>query len=217
MSFRENIPNIVSEHSNTSAFIDVLDGLNDYKTSIISEYIRSCNPALLTDKKWLIKNLSDYGITNIPLELPTNILIQMLLNADVICRTRGSKIGLELYCSVLSLGQVTIDDSEFYSAPEFITLDSNIQGFVTEDTDHSTLYIVDDTNIAEPEGILNVTISSKYFGGTTYAEEAEVIKTFIETTLPKHIGFSPRTTINYTYTLRSAFYYHELLNPYFHE
>ena len=99
MLFSTSIPDKLREHPNVSAFMDVLDALQNFKTEVIADSLRVDNAAILMDRKWLIKKLEEYGVTDLPLNYPIQILRQYLLNVDNVCRTRGSKIGIELYYS----------------------------------------------------------------------------------------------------------------------
>lgn len=214
MSFSKSIPDKLQEHPNVSAFVSVLDALQDFKTEIIAESFRVDNPALLMDKKWVLRKLEEFGVTDIPLGYPVQIMRQYLLNVDTVCRTRGSKIGIELYCSLLSFGEVIVDDSDFYSDITLLLLDSTFQGFITEDNAKDKFYLCNDNEIINPEVTLTVTIKSRYFNGQ-YPDEAKLIKAYIEGTLGRQLGFSPTRKIIFDYQPREDFYFHNLLNPYF--
>lgn len=213
MLFSDSIPDRLQEQPNVSAFTRVLDGLQNFKTEVISDSLRVGNFALLTDKKWLIKHLEEFGVVNLPLDYPMQILQQYLLNVDTVCRTRGSKIGLELYCSLLSLGEVVIDDSRFYAESSLLLLDSPTQGFITEDNKDKVFFLCDDSKI-ESTAYLTVTIRSRYFNGD-YPNEAKLIKGYIEGNIGRQLGFSPEKAITFNYEENSDFYYHKLLNNYF--
>lgn len=214
MSFKNSIPDQVLEYPDVSKFSDVLDSLQQYKQSIIAETLRVNNPALLMNSNWLLKKIGDYGIANLPLKYPLPILQQLLLNVDTLCRTRGSKIGIEFYCSLLSFGEVSINDSEFYSFPKAIVLDSVVQGYITEDNSKSIFYLVSDTTDLNQKVTLEITIKSHYFN-EYYPEEASVIKEYIDKNINYQLGFSPDKEVKITYLSRSDFYFHKLLNPYF--
>lgn len=213
MSFSESIPNKLSEYRNVSAFMNVLDRLQEFKVELISGAFRTFNSAVLLDKKWLLKNLSEFGIT-IPLEYPIQIISQYLLNVDNVCRTRGSKIGLELYCSLLSFGEVYIDDKDFCRDSELLMLDSAYGGYITETNTRDFYYLCDDSDIINREVTLKITIKSKYFNGQ-YPNEERVIKSYIESTIGDQLGFSPNKNVLFNFEPRDDFYFHNLLNPYF--
>lgn len=194
--------------------MSVLDALQEFKTEIIAGSLRVDNYAVLMDKKWLLKKLDEFGVTDLPLEYPIQIMRQYLLNVDTVCRTRGSKMGIEFYCSLLSFGEVTVDDSDFYAETKLLLLDSEIQGYITEDNSKNKYHLCDDSNNLSYEVALDISIKSKYFNGQ-YPKESEIIKSYLEKTIDRQLGFSPNKTVNFTYNSRSDFYFHELLNPYF--
>lgn len=214
MYFKDSLPDSLQEYPNASGFTSVLDGLQDYKQEIIAESLRVNNAGVLMDSKWLLKKLDEYGVTDLPVEYPIPLLRQLLLNIDTVCRTRGSKIGIELYCSILSFGEVIVDDSNFYTEPKVLLLDSLIQGFITADNSKLPFYLVDDSSIINPKVTLKITIKSRYFNGN-YPTEATLIKNYIESTISNQLGFSPNKEVKIIYQSRSAFYFHNLLNPYF--
>lgn len=213
MKISDYIPERITEGLN-KGFFDVLDGLHAFKELEVGKTLRVNNPALLNDNKWLLKRLADYGITNVPYEMPTAILQQVLLNAGTLLRTRGSKIGVELFCSLFSLGQVTLDDSEFYGQSGELIPNSLIQGYITEDLKNDVFYIVDKTEdllVFEP---LTIQISSRYFNGETI-EYQQVIQKFLQDSISEWLGFNPGKQIVFNFSARNTFYYHKLLNPYF--
>lgn len=216
MSFKDYIPEEVLESGDADKFLNVMDGVQELKTEIISESLRVNNNAVNLNRKWITKRLIDCGLSIVPVELPLAILLQVLLNVDTIFRTRGSKIGVELFCSIFSLGRVTVDDSKFYADPTTLLLDSKVQGYIVDDSTDIKYGLVDDNANINPAVSIKIAIESKYFNGS-FATEAALIKNFISTNLPDFLGFSPNKTITYTYTSRDSLYYHSLLNPYFHE
>lgn len=212
MKFSDYIPEAVVEGVN-GGFYEVLNGLHKYKEEEVSKTLRVNNPALLNDNKWILKRLEDYGFTNIPYEMPTAILQQVLLNVSTLLRTRGSKIGVQLFCSVFSLGEVKIDDSEFYSEGEALVLDSLTQGFVTSDSESDVFFLIEDTDILASSEPLYIEISSKYFSEDS--SSAQVIKNFLNSTIAEWMGFNPGKQIAFSFNHRLDVYYHELLNKYF--
>lgn len=213
MSFSSSIPDKVQENPNVSAFVSILDALQNFKTEIIADSLRVDNAAVLMDRKWLLKKLSEFGISDIPLGYPIQIIRQYLLNVDTVCRTRGSKIGTELYCSLLSFGEVSVDDSSFYVDPEILLLDSLSTGYITDDNSELFFYLTDDTDNIRSKSSLKITVKSKYFNGNYPAEES-LIKGYLQSTIRRNIGFSGSDVI-FDWEGRSDFYFHELLNPYF--
>lgn len=214
MLFSTSIPDKLQEHPNVSAFMSVLDSLQNFKTEIIAESLRVDNFAVLMDRKWLLKKLEEFGITNIPLDYPIQIIRQYLLNVDTVCRTRGSKIGIEFYCSLLSFGEVTVEDSSFYGESEILFLDSVDRGFLVNDNDEDFFYLCSDSSEVNPDLQLIINIRSKYFNGQ-YPQEEAIIKNYLESTINDQIGFSPNKKVTFNYSPCSDFYYHKLLNSYF--
>ena len=214
MLFSDSLPELLKEHSTATQFLSIFDSLQMSKQEILAQFVRVDNFGILMDEKWLRKKLEEYGVASLPIGYPIQVIRQYLLNADTVCGTRGSKIGLELYCSLMSLGEVTIDDSKFYHDPEFVILDSMVQGYITGDNVGNQLHLVDNSDILNPEVSLGITIKSKFFNGK-YPEEAALIKKHIEDSIRDNIGFSPKVKITFKYQSRADFYFHKLLNPYF--
>lgn len=214
MLFSTSIPDKLQEYPNASEFMGVLDALQGFKTEIISESFRVDNSAVLMDRKWLLKKLSEFGVTDMPLDYPIQIMQQYLLNVDTVCRTRGSKKGIELYCSLLSLGEVVVNDSQFYTEPTLLLLDSTVQGFITENTLRNSYFLCEDNDIINPESALTISIKSKYFNGG-YPDEERAIKSYLEDSIGYQLGFSSNKRVTFNYESREEFYFHKLLNPYF--
>lgn len=214
MYIRKNIPERVLEIPTTSQFIDVIDGLMEYKQELLSEGLRAFNPAICLDKSWLSKCMTDYGIKDFPFNMPLEVAIQFIHNLDTILGTQGSKIGLELLCSVLSLGDVVIDDSEFFKDSPILVLDSLSTGVIVEDSLDPVFYLLSDSSEITPLRELAITITSRYFNGD-YSVEEVAIKSYLEEIVPEFLGFSPNRSITFTYDSQETFKYHSLLNPYF--
>ena len=213
MLFSNCIPDKLQEYPTVMNFMRLLDSLQEVKTSIIADSLRVDNAALLMDKKWLLKKLDEFGFSDFPIEYPIQIMQQFLLNVDTICRTRGSKIGIQLYCSVLSLGEVSVLDANFYVRLSLIILDSIKQGYILADSKDEKFYICDN-NLINPKQNLSIIIKSKFFNGD-FPKEESIIKKYLQSTLRNQLGFSPNLQINFTFVPKSDFYYHKLLNPYF--
>lgn len=214
MLFSNCIPDKLQEYPTVMNFMRLLDSLQEVKTSIIADSLRVDNAALLMDKKWLLKKLDEFGFSDFPIEYPIQIMQQFLLNVDTICRTRGSKIGIQLYCSVLSLGEVSVLDANFYVRPSLIILDSIKQGYILADSKDEKFYICDDNSLINPEQNLSIIIQSKFFNGD-FPKEGSIIKKYLQSTLRNQLGFSPNSQIHFNFKPKSDFYYHKLLNPYF--
>lgn len=213
MSFNEHIPDRVLEYSDPKKFIGVLDELYKFKQDKMFTALRHTNPILLTDKKWLIKKLSDYGVDFIPMEFPLEIIQQFLLNADVILGTRGSKKGFGLFLSAMTLGRVTfLDYSNFYAEPNILILNSRVQGNITGDNSSSNFYLVDDNSKINGSVSLTATIRSFYFSDET--TKALIMDT-IEKSYPMFLGFSPNRQVTFNTSTASQPYFHSLLNRFF--
>ena len=212
MSFSKYIPDRVLEFSDPNKFTEVLDELYKFKQDKMFTALRHTNPILLTDKKWLIKKLSDYGVDFIPMEFPLEIIQQFLLNADVILGTRGSAKGFELFLSVMTLGEVKVNCTNFYAEPNILILDSRVQGNITGDSSLGIFYLVDDDSQINGKVTLTVTISSPYFSDKT-------TKTLIMDTIrrvhPMFLGFSPNREVTFNTSTASKPYFHSLLNKFF--
>lgn len=214
MLFSGSVPEVALESPNTSGFLSVLDKLQEHKTLIVTEAIRATsNYAVTTNKKWIIKHLSDFGVVGVTEEFPLSVLQQLLLNVGVLFGTRGSKIGLELFCSLMSLGEVSIDDSKVYVRPSNIILDSIYQGHLTGSNSEDFFYLVGDNDILNPKTSIKIAIKSKYFNGN-YPKESEAIKGYITSNVQFWLGFS-NTRQEISFQAANDFYYHRLLNKYF--
>lgn len=213
MSFRRNIPDDVLDNPTTSAFVDVLDALQEYKSTIVADAVRGNNYAAITDKKWLLNHLSDYGFYGLPIDMPLAVMQQVLLNIQNLLSIRGSKIGVEMFCSIMSLGEVFLDDIKLYGEPLHILLDSPIQGYVLESSDGPNLHILEDNDILDPKTELSIRIESMFFD---YPDsiECKTIQKYIKDNLPDWIAFS-NTDIKLNFAPRSGAYYHKLLNKNF--
>lgn len=214
MLFSDNIPDKLKEFPNVVSFLRVLDSLQNFKSEIISESLRVDNAGVLMDSKWLLKKLSEFGITDLPIDYPIQIIRLYLLNVDTVCRTRGSKIGIQLYCSLLSLGEVTVDDSGFYSESPILLLDSLSRGYITENNSLNSYQLCENNDALNSEVSLAISIKSRYFNGD-YPNEEKLIKAYIEGTINTQLGFSPNKNETFNYESRNDFYFHKLLNKYF--
>lgn len=211
MLFSQSIPDNVLENSAASKFVSVLDSLQEYKQGIISDAVRSLNPVLCTNEKWLRKYLTDYGFSTIPKGFPIRVMQQMLLNADTIMRLRGSKLGLEFFLSVCSLGEATIYASGLYKSLKLIFPDSLNYGYITSNNSGNKLFLCSNNELEETSR-LSITLKSKYFDDW-HNTEADAIMGYLQAVTPTYIGFSKDLTITWLFLERSKFYYHGLLNP----
>ena len=214
MLVSKHIPTKILEQGVTKKFVGVLDNLVLYKRERMAKGLRVHNPAICLDKSWLIKSLEEYGINKFPLDIPLEILVQVSLNIDTLLRLRGCKRGLEMYCSVLSLGEVIIDDSAFFSESFSLRLNSFTHGMVVDNATDIKLYLTSKSGELEPTKEISINIKSRYFNGS-YPKEATAIKSYLEKNIPNYLGFSPKKEIHLTYGTATDFKYDSLLNNYF--
>ena len=211
MAFKDSIPERLLENIPTRNFVEMLNELHNYKKNLVTSSLRAYNPAVFMDKKWLIMRLQEYGVS-LPYELPIQVMQQFLLNINEVFRLKGSKLGLELWLSLLTLGEVTIDDSQFWDKTEFILLNSKTRGFITGDNDNPFYYVVDNSDQFERNLTLSITISSVY--NTDSTVKAACME-YINKNIDAQLGFSRGATINFTWQTRTNQYFHRLLNQYF--
>lgn len=212
--FIDRIPDKVLEFPSTRHFVEVLDLLNEFKQEAMSEGFRIYNPALCLKKSWLVSILEEYGVKDFPVDIPLTAALQFLLNINTVWSLRGCKRGIQFYCSVLSLGEVSIDDTDFFKDSPSLRLNSARDGTIVKDSLDRANYLVGDSSTAFDLSYLTVTISSKYFNGDFPVEEM-AIKNYIESTLPLYLGFSPHKQITYNYQSREELFFDPLLNNYF--
>lgn len=211
MRFSDNIPEQVLQAPNTKAFLGVLDLLQEYKTEEIQKTLRVNNFGVLLDNKWLIKRLADFGLDDIPLGYPTEILLQLLLNIDTFFGTRGCKIGVEFMVSVLTLGTVQVIDDEFFVSPDNIVLNSFTNGYLTGNSDDSHKYLVSDSEQVGLVRKLVVNVATPYWGVDKPIEVAQ----YTRQKLREWVGFAEDVDIEINFTYSPTKFYHKLLNPYF--
>ena len=211
MAFRDSIPERVLESASVSNFIEVLDSLHTYKKDIITTSLRSWNPAVFMNKKWLIMRLQEYGVS-LPYELPILVLQQFLLNVNEIFRLRGSKLGLEFWLSVITLGEVTIDDSSFWDELVYLSPNSKTRGYVTCDNVNPYYYLITDSAQLRRTMSLGVTVSTAFNDSPSIKAALE---SYITNNLPFQLGFPEGATLEVTWESREGQYFHNLLNPYF--
>lgn len=216
--FSKSIPDRALQSPNTQCFVDVLDRLQMFKQTQMATALRFYNPALCTSAKWLANAAADYGFTGISEDYPILPIQQMLLNADVIRRLCGSRLGLQVLISAATLGEVTIDDSHFIRENPLIFLNSPREGFVTAANNTPVFYLCDNNDYMQ-HTTLNITVESKYFNDYNENDptpEQVAIRDFLESFIREFIGFSSTADIFWTFAGREEFYYHELLNNYYH-
>jgi len=213
--FRNKIPEVVlMENPEASAFVDVLDGLQEYKTENINKALRVYNPILSLDKKWLIKQLEEFGVFNFPDTIPMEILVQFVGNISSIMGLRGSKLGVEFVCSLLTFGEVTVTDSTYYSAPKLFLLDSQNSALAVDDTADPRLYLVTNTSDLKDNKTVTIAIESPLWSIGASEEIQEIVSGFLEQFLTTYVPFSDSPTITVTYTARAEKFKHSLLNSF---
>lgn len=212
MLFSDNIPEKLKEHLTVSSFINVLDGLQNYKREIIGSSLRVSNPAVLMDRTWLLKRLTDFGIDKFPEDYPIEIIQLLILNVDTLFRLRGSVSGFKLYCSLMSLGEVSLDNF-IQTDPQYIELDTIDRGYAIENSETSFLYLADNSEDLMERVSFTLNISSRFFTDE-YKESGDLIKKYLRSSVQSQLGFS-RYTIDFNFMESDHFYYHPLLNPYF--
>lgn len=212
MLFSDNIPEEVLRNPDSAKFLAVLDGLHEFRQTKITEYLRANNPAVCTDKAVLIRALQDYGVT-LPYGLPVIVLQQFLLNVDTLMAYKGSRLGIILICSVLSLGEVTLDESQFGIRTHLLYPD-DLDKYITGDNDNDYYwYLCSDSDEIAPQSELGIGIDSLYADGN-HTEELAVIEQTIRDSIEDFVGFYD-TIVSITWQSRNSLYFHEKLNTYF--
>lgn len=215
MSFSRYIPDLVKEFPNTRKFVSIFDALYDEERFILDEYVRIFNPLILTDKKWLIKRLLEYGF-NIPYEFPVEIMQAILVNINQITETRGSLRGVEFFCSAVTLGEVTLSWDNFYQPSNILLLDTCMVDTIVDNSSDQIFYLADKKGFTTTPSSLEVTIKSIFFSGD-YPTEALSLINYLENTIPEFIGFNHDLNFTLNTETRDSRYYHELLNTRFYE
>ena len=210
MKFKDNIPEKLLLGT-TERFVNVLEALLDFKHENMFKALRVTNPALLNNPKWLLKNLTEFGFT-LSENTPIIVLQQLLLNMDRIVKAKGSKVGTEMFLSIMTLGEVILDDSQFYERISALIPNSLSNGYITDNI-KDVYYLVDDTDVLRSRSPLTITIKSKFFNEDT--KNAQAIKEYIEKEIVNWTGFNPGKTFTFYYEPREEFYYHKSLNKYF--
>lgn len=211
MAFKDSIPERVLESSSVNNFVEVLNELHNYKEGLVTTSLRSWNPAVFMNKKWLIMRLQEYGVS-LPYELPIQVMQQFLLNINEIFRLRGSKLGLQLWLSVITLGEITIDDSDYWGALVFLSPNSKTRGYITCDNTNPYYYMVNNSDQLYRDLSLGITIKSAFNNDPTI--KAALVEYF-NNNLRSQLGFPENVTITITWQSRTGQYFHSLLNPYF--
>lgn len=198
MLYSRQIPELLSEQNPYLAgLVKVLDGLEAYKQAQLLKSSRFYNPVLLTNRDFLRKLAEELGWPSVPFDFPKEILDNMILNAERIWALKGSNLGFEILLRALTCGEPTVTSSAFFPETDFIILDELNQGYLPDSEMISAgeqLYLFEDFTQFQ-SGTLSVSVATPYEG-------LESLKTYIQTNLPRFVGFIDEdTTITITYSL----------------
>lgn len=231
MLFDKAIPELVLESPNTRKFVDVLNGLQKSKIRSMNEAMTSFNPALCCNIKWLQKMAADYGFEDIPDNYPIEPIQMLLLNVNVIRSLCGTKLGTELLVSTLTLGEVTIDESQFIRETSILfpdglggpPLEQVTNGTICDNNVGNIYSLCDSDEIYTNTPHLGVTVATKFHPANYHPYDDPDVDAllrsmmgYIEKILPKYIGFLGEGTVGLTFYHRDDYFYHSKLNPYFH-
>lgn len=214
MWFRESIPEEVLFNQNASAFVNILDLLQEGKSEAINEALRANNPLLCTDKKWLIRYIRDFFPVDIPEALPCICLQQFALNLQVMLRMRGTLEGMKLLCEGAILGTATFTNITLAGDFYYLFPDSILDTYITDTNDEETFrYLVDNNDFLQGSSI-SVSLKSKVFAGISANDRAEIIS-FIKDLIKMSVGFSKDISVSVTTTTLAAYVYPDTFNDYF--
>lgn len=213
MLFKDHIPEKVLTNPNVQQFVEVLQGVHTYKQEVLFTGLKAFNPLVCTNKRRLVQLLAEYGFENFPVDAPLFVLQQTLLNADTILGLRGSKLGLEFLCSVLTRGSVVVNEADFFTEYACLLLNSRNNGTLVGDTGNLALGLVDNSGDISFPAELSIIVTTKYTNGT-YAEWP-IVRDYLKSIVPDYLGFSPQKIITWTFNSTTTFYNHSLLNTYF--
>lgn len=190
MNFSTETPDEILENPYAAKLITVLDKLEDYKQSELDKALRFYRSPTNFNLSYLQKRLNkDYGFPTIPADFPKDVLDALLLCAEEINALRGSKQGLQLWLWCLTFGAITIDDSQFYPLPQFLTLDDPQLGFLDQFSPNVAtnppaipdLFLFDDYS-QYGQTTLIIDIDTKYFNHPS-------IPLYINTHIKKYLTF----------------------------
>ena len=216
MLFKDSIPEEVLFNPNVSAFVSILDELQKSKQGVISSALRSTNPLLCNDKKWLIRYLEDFGLSGVPIEIPLVCLQQLALNMDEIFSRIGTEVGVVLFLETVTLGVAIINVSGAQQF-QYLLPDSILDGFITNDNVTSNRRYLVDRNTLNGTCQITINLSSKIFVSdiSTGSEAMATFKEFIKSSIKKFVRLQPDCTITVNTSTRSSYVYPKLLNDYF--
>lgn len=214
MWFRESIPEEVLFNQNASAFVSVLDLLQENKHEAINEALRANNPLLCTNKKWLIRYIRDFFPIDVPEVLPCICLQQFALNLKTMLRMRGTLEGMKLLCEGAILGTATFTNVTLAGDFHYLFPDSLYDTYVTDTNDEDTYrYLVDNNDFLQGSSI-TVSLQSKVFVDVPEADRAKVIS-FIKDLIRLSVGFSKDVAVSVTASALMEYVYPDIFNDYF--
>lgn len=209
MLFSDFVPEGLKVHTPVENFLKVLDGLQFYKEQEIYKSTRIYNAVLNTNLAHLRKVLSRYGYPEIPEDFPKEILDNMYLNAENVFRLQGSKMGLDYLLRVLTCGEPTINDADFYPKASYIIPGDLDAGYLFAPQDYplNTLYLYSGVDNYLPR-FLYISIATPY-------HNLQSLKKYIETNIYRFITFTDEnTTVSITLT-EGAYVRNPYAEPYF--
>lgn len=196
MQYRNQIPEtLLSDNTQLDNFVSVLDGVEVYKTGIVEKAIRFNKAPLLMDLSWLRKKAEDLGWPPVPADFTKEQLDAMILNAEHVMALKGSKMGGVYWLWAITLGNVTVDDTDFYPQGEFIIPSDDYYGYLShiQSLQAYDLYLFDDY-VDFGTQILLIDIATKYHYQASLRE-------YILTNIKEFISFVPEgwePTLNIT-------------------
>lgn len=191
--FKDSIPSTALNSVNTEGFVEVLDGMHEYKRELTDSFYRSYNPLTNFKQQLLIRKLEDLGFPKIPSDYPVLLLQQMLLNSGNIMRYRGSKKGIILFLQSCTLGEVTLDVSNYFPQNPFITPSDFLggTGFLPDDVTNAeeSKYLYD-ADAEELDSSFSATIKTFYHNNQT-------VVNYVRSSLVEFLPFFESTSSPY--------------------
>lgn len=213
MQIKDFIPTEALSKDNTKAFIKVLDGVLDFKRTLIGGSKKCFVAGVNTDKKWILRQLTDFGFERLDENLPLESLQLLSINAANICSHWGSHVGLGMFISAICQGMASYNIEVVKNISRNLYLNSDLYGYLTWDSQDSHKFLVWDSDDLSMYYVLNLTVElpSKY----DTEETRKAISQAIETNLKKFVGLTFRNiNVDYQFTLDTE-YYHSKLYSYF--
>lgn len=184
MNFSDQAPDGLNISVNWQKLIKVFDELTLYKNKEFHKLQRFYRPPLLTNLNYLRKLVFELGYPKVPTDFPKEILDAMRLNAENVMALKGSRMGLPYWLWVMTFGNISVDDSNFYPHSDYIILSDEERGYVSHTPENDAdfdppLYLFSDAaNFGNQELIIN--IETKYYNLASLEEYLNThIKEFI--------------------------------------